>query len=79
VRKEVKEFRRFGSANLEIVYSINKFHGFLGVGLKPYDFKAAVLIAKEAGLLFEDSLFNQSNDIIVIRKGLEEILDFIKQ
>ena len=79
VRKEVKEFRRFGSANLEIVYSINKFHGFLGVGLKPYDFKAAVLIAKEAGLVFEDSLFNQSNDIIVIRKGLEKILDFIKK
>ncbi|MEO2154483.1 MAG: inositol monophosphatase family protein [Nanoarchaeota archaeon] len=78
VRKELKEFRRFGSANLEIVYSINKFHGFVGVGLKPYDFKAAVLIAKEAGLVFKDSVFSQKNDIIVYRKGLEKIEDLLK-
>ncbi|HIQ50527.1 MAG TPA: hypothetical protein EYH54_00980 [Nautiliaceae bacterium] len=72
IRKKVKEFRRFGSANLEIVYSINKFHGFLGIGLKPYDFKASLLIAKEAGLKIEKDIFNRGKegDFIVLRKGI---------
>ena len=73
IRRKVKEFRRFGSANLEIVYSINKFHGFLGIGLKPYDFKASLLIAKEAGLEIKKDIFNRGkeSDFIVFRKGMD--------
>jgi len=73
IRKKVKEFRRFGSANLEIVYSINKFHGFLGIGLKPYDFKASLLIAEEAGLKIKKDIFGRKseNDFVVLREGLE--------
>jgi myo-inositol-1(or 4)-monophosphatase len=83
IRKKVKEFRRFGSANLEIVYSIHKFHGFLGIGLKPYDFKAALLIAKEAGLEIKKDIFNRGkeSDFIVYRKGLDvnKLLDHLEK
>jgi len=79
IRPFVREFRRFGSASLEIVYSINKFQGFLGVGLKVYDFKAAYLIAKEAGLFTTNRVIRRNNDILVINKGIkEEFMEFIE-
>ncbi len=79
IRPFVKEFRRFGCASLEIVYSINKFHGFLGIGLKIYDFKAAYLIAKEAGLYVSNKIIRNENDILVINPSIkEELMEFME-
>jgi myo-inositol-1(or 4)-monophosphatase len=79
IRPFVKEFRKFGSVSLEMVYSINKFQGFLGIGLKVYDFKAAYLIAKEAGLFTTNKVIRNNNDILVINKGIkDEFMEFIE-
>jgi myo-inositol-1(or 4)-monophosphatase len=44
------DFRRLGSANLEICYTAAGFiSGFIGYKIKPWDFKGACLIAEEAG------------------------------
>ena len=44
------DFRKLGSANLEICYTAAGFiSGFIGYKIKPWDFKGACLIAEEAG------------------------------
>lgn len=50
----VREIRRLGSAGLEICYVASGMLGaFIGIDLKPWDYEAALLIAKRAGCYVE--------------------------
>jgi myo-inositol-1(or 4)-monophosphatase len=49
-KKKTRDFRRLGSANLEIcMVASGELAGFLGYRIKPWDFLAGCLIASEAG------------------------------
>ncbi len=52
---DCSDFRRTGSAALDLCYvAANRVDGFFELGLKPWDFAAGELIAREAGALCTD-------------------------
>lgn len=52
---DVADMRRAGSAALDLAYvAAGRFDGFWELGLKPWDFAAGELIAKEAGAIVTD-------------------------
>ena len=81
------DFRKLGSANLEICYTAAGFiSGFIGYKIKPWDFKGACLIAEEAGckvtgLNGEDWQNPQIDSVIVAPPHLHQLLveEFSKQ
>lgn len=49
---ECADFRRTGSAALDLAYvAAARVDGYFEIGLKPWDFAAGELIAREAGAL----------------------------
>ncbi len=56
IRPKVDDFRKLGSSALEICYvAWGKVDVYLGFDIKPWDFAGAVVVAKEAGCLVEQS------------------------
>jgi len=52
---ECADFRRTGSAALDLAYvAAGRVDGYFEIGLKPWDFAAGELIAREAGALVCD-------------------------
>ncbi|MCX8200376.1 MAG: inositol monophosphatase [Candidatus Micrarchaeota archaeon] len=50
VKREAFDMRKLGSAALELSYTAcGRADAFIGIGLKPWDFKAGLLIAQESG------------------------------
>jgi myo-inositol-1(or 4)-monophosphatase len=65
------DFRKLGSANLEICYTAAGFiSGFIGYKIKPWDFKGACLIAEEAGCkvtgIRGEDWQNPKNDSVIV-------------
>ncbi|MDK7223835.1 inositol monophosphatase family protein, partial [Proteus mirabilis] len=77
------DFRRTGSAALDLAYvAAGRVDGFFEIGLKPWDFLAGELIAREAGAIVSDFTGNhgylQTGNIVagnprVVRALLAEI------
>ncbi len=75
-KREIGEIRKFGSAALEISYvAAGRLDGFIGYGLHIWDFKAAQLIAEEAGLIAKDEIVNGQHFILVAH---DEIYDELR-
>ncbi|MDH4330061.1 MAG: inositol monophosphatase [Candidatus Moranbacteria bacterium] len=55
VKPEAREFRKFGSADLELCYvACGRLNGFVAKGVKLMDFKPGCIIAQEAGAIITD-------------------------
>ncbi|MEM3364710.1 MAG: inositol monophosphatase family protein [Candidatus Micrarchaeia archaeon] len=51
-KREAFDMRKLGSAALELCYTASgRADAFIGIGLKPWDFKAGLLIAQESGCI----------------------------
>lgn len=71
----VREIRRLGSAGLEICYvASGMLSAFIGIDLKPWDYEAALLIAKRAGCYIE----TEGNTIkVYASENVKRVLDRI--
>jgi myo-inositol-1(or 4)-monophosphatase len=60
--KEVEDFRRAGTASLDLAYvAAGRVDGFFEIGLQPWDVAAGALLVREAGGVVQD--FRGSDDV----------------
>ncbi len=70
-KERIADIRKFGSAALEISYvAKGYFDAFIGYGLKLWDFRAAELIAREAGLEAKPLNYNDEPFILVAHPSI---------
>jgi len=77
-----RHFRYYGVASLEICYvAIGLADMYISCSLFPWDYAAAIIIAKEVGLIAKDingkdlNVFERSSVIVSTKKLYEEIFD----
>lgn len=84
MRKGTADFRRTGSAALDLAYvAANRVDGFFEIGLKPWDCAAGELIAREAGAIVTNFVggtdYLKSGNIVVGQaRVVKEILNGIQ-
>ena len=80
----VADFRRTGSAALDLAYvAANRVDGFFEIGLKPWDYAAGELIAREAGAIVTNFVggtdYLKSGNLVVGQaRVVKEILSTIQ-
>jgi myo-inositol-1(or 4)-monophosphatase len=77
VKPNSREFRKFGSADLELCYvACGRLNGFVAKGVKLMDFKPGCIIAEEAGAVitdFEDGDWQGNTDGDVLTASSRDI------
>jgi myo-inositol-1(or 4)-monophosphatase len=84
LKYKTRDIRKFGSAALEICYvAAGRLNAFLGIDVKPWDFSAAILIARQAGCKTRPLFNDAENNIFVsspyIYNKLEPLIEKIER
>lgn len=85
VERHVHGVKFMGSGALDLAYTAcGRFDGFIGLGIKPYDVAAGVIICEEAGAITLDFLgkpgkFNDANMIVANSEIAKQLVRYVRK